>query len=142
MDKRHRHIAAAACVLLLNLQLFAANALGCVHQAHHQARHHTQPDGSMSATGACPHLHGFLAQAASGDAAPVAPTNGDTPDAAAAEPCQKCNLGKVAGGWHLVGIQAPLLAQAAPALPTPAPAIHLCSRSPDSLLRPPRSISR
>ncbi|MGD9298251.1 hypothetical protein [Thiohalocapsa sp.] len=133
MGKNRRHLAAVACVLLLNLQLFAANALGCIHQA--------QPDGSVPATGACPHLSGFMTQAASGDAASVTPAGGDTPDAAAAEPCQKCNLGKVAGGWHLVGVQAQLLAHAAPAPPTPAPAIHLSSRCPDGLLRPPRSIS-
>lgn len=129
---------AVTCVLLLNLQLFAASALGCVHQA--------QADGAVSTTAACHHLSGVMSQAASGDAASVTPDGSDMPDAATGEPCQnepcqKCNLGKVVGGWHLVTAQVPEVARSDRLVPQTRLLTRLTTPNPDGLLRPPRPFS-
>jgi hypothetical protein len=57
------------------------------------------------------------------------------------EPCQKCNLGKVAGGWHLVSAQLPEAAQNVAALPQANLTLRPSATTPDGLLRPPRPIS-
>jgi hypothetical protein len=120
MPLPRRHLAAVLCVLLLNLQLFAGNVLGCVHSA----------DGA--ATMDCPHM---AATAGLDDHGPTAAE----PDADA--PCQKCNLGVVAAGWHLVGVELPTLSLPRPDLPDGKVSVRPMSPSPDGLLRPPRSIS-
>ncbi|WP_295878213.1 hypothetical protein [uncultured Thiohalocapsa sp.] len=143
MGKNRRHLVAVACVLLLNLQLFAANALGCVHQAQADGAqaNEAQANGAAPTTAACPHLTGFLSQATSGHAASVTPAGSDTPDGVTAEPCQKCNLGKVAGGWHLVTAQVPEVARSERLVPHARLVSRLTTPNPDGLLRPPRHFS-
>lgn len=123
MSRHRRHIAAVACVLLLNLQLFAANALGCVHQP-----------GNAAAVIDCPHTHGV----AGAEAAALAASGGV--DSATAEPCQKCDLGKVAGAWHLVLTPSPLLLSQPALLPAAHPVAGAPAYTPDGLLRPPRPL--
>lgn len=115
-----RHLAAVLCVLLLNLQLFAANVLGCVHSgdSHATASH-------------CPHA-----------ALPGGGTGaGAAADLATDAPCQKCNLGTVAAGWHLLGAAVPVLAPAARERPTTGDIPQPRTPVPDALLRPPRHFS-
>lgn len=123
MPYPRRHLAAVLCVLLLNLQLFAGNVLGCVHAA----------DGTAAMD--CPHM----AVAAGLDSAHG--TAVAAPDSDIDAPCQKCNLGVVAAGWHLVGVELPLLSLPRPDLPDGKVSARPVSPSPDGLLRPPRSIS-
>jgi hypothetical protein len=124
MSKHRRHLAAVLCVLLLNLQLFAANALGCVHGE------------TASALIDCPHAAmGAAADAGSEGRGPA------TPEPSASEPCQKCNLGTVAAGWHLFGVDAPTLVVRQAGLPPAAVPVTLPTRSPHGLLRPPQRIS-
>jgi hypothetical protein len=128
MCNTRRHLAAAACVLLLNLQLFAANALGCVHES-----------AAAATVAGCPHLGDTLPP--TGEEPPT-PAAGDDPVApTAVEPCQKCNLGKVAGGWHLVSAQLPALAQENAPLPQAKLTLHPSAPASEGPLRPPRSIS-
>jgi hypothetical protein len=115
-----RPLAAVLCVLLLNMQLFATNALGCVHSAEPEA--------------AGPHCAQL---ALHGDAA----TDGNGADLATDSPCQKCNLGTVAAGWHLLGTTTPALAVAPRDHPIAHTSPQLRTPAPDSLLRPPRHIS-
>jgi hypothetical protein len=128
MSKTRRHLAAAACVLLLNLQLFAANALGCVHES-----------AAAAAVAGCPHLGGALPP--TGEEPPPPATGDDPVPSTAVEPCQKCNLGKVAGGWHLVSAQPPAVAQENAPLPQATLRLHPSAPASDGPLRPPRSLS-
>ena len=129
MFRHRRHIAAVACVLLLNLQLFAANALGCVHQPDHAA-----------AVVDCPHTNGAAAAEGASTAAPLASGSGGV-DSVSGEACQKCNLGKVAGAWHLVLTPSPLLLSRPALLPLAHPVAEAPHYTPDGLLRPPRPLS-
>ena len=115
------HLIAVLCVLLLNLQLFAGNALGCVHAA------------DASAPLGCPHMAAMagLDLDASGQTRATDTSDTDTP-------CQKCNLSVVAAGWHLVATALPLLALPHPDLPAASLTIRPEAPSPDGLLRPPR----
>jgi hypothetical protein len=122
MPDRHRHLAAVLCVLLLNLQMFAGNVLGCVHAA----------DGTS--TVGCPHMALAAGPDTIGHGAATAASDTDAS-------CQKCNLGVVAAGWHLVGVELPVLAVPQPDLPDGKISVHPLSPSPDCLLRPPRSLS-
>jgi hypothetical protein len=124
MPRSHRHLAAVLCVLLLNLQLFAANALGCVHGE-------TAPVGL-----GCPH-GGTTASVG----VALAPADQPLVERHADDPCQKCNLGTVAAGWHLCAIHPPALASQLPQIPQITVVPRIATRSPDGLLRPPRNIS-
>jgi len=127
MSRHRRHIAAVACVLLLNLQLFAANALGCVHQ----------PDNAAAVVD-CPHM-AFGAAEGAVPAAALASNGADSGvDSVAGDACQKCNLGKVAGAWHLVLTPSPLLLSRPALLPAAHPVARAPHYTPDGLLRPPR----
>lgn len=113
---------AALCLLLFQLQVFAAEALGCVH-----AEQSTTPS-----VAGCPH--------AVADSSFAAPELGDAPDAPMAD-CQKCNLGLCAATWHLMPWQMPALPVIEPAVPAPLPDGHFYLFSPDGLLKPPISVS-
>jgi hypothetical protein len=128
MCNTRRHLAAAACVLLLNLQLFAANALGCVHES-----------AAAAAVAGCPHLGGALPP--TGEEPPPPATGDDPVPSTAVEPCQKCNLGKVAGGWHLVSAPLHAVAQENAPLPQAKLSLHPSAPASEGPLRPPRSIS-
>jgi hypothetical protein len=130
MSRHRRHIAAVACVLLLNLQLFAANALGCVHQP-----------GNAAAVVDCPHM-ALGAPEGAVPAAALASSSADSGvDSVSGEACQKCNLGKVAGAWHLVITPSPLLPSRPELLPAARPVAAAPHYTPDGLLRPPRPLS-
>ncbi|WP_200233462.1 hypothetical protein [Thiohalocapsa halophila] len=116
-------------MLLLNLQLFAANALGCVHQPDHAA-----------AVVDCPHTNGAAAAEGAITAAPLASGSGGV-DSVSGDACQKCNLGKVAGAWHLVLAPSPLLLSRPALLPVSHPVAGAPHYTPDGLLRPPRPLS-
>ncbi|WP_295543826.1 hypothetical protein [uncultured Thiohalocapsa sp.] len=162
MLSHRRHLAAIACVLLLNLQLFAANALGCVHRPADAAasagcahwgvaamptvdRSAATPDLASapdleSVPSPAPAPMSALALYPDLEPTPAAPT-AQAAGTATGEPCQKCNLGQVAGAWHLVLARAPELAVRHTALPHAHPAVRIHAHIPDGLLRPPRSIS-
>ena len=124
MARTHQHLGAILCVLLLNIQLFAANALGCVHQA----------DAGATATD-CLHLDRSAPSAA------TANLDATATDTTAVEPCQKCDLNSVAAGWHLFAARPPVLASTASPPPRAASTAKPSTRSPDGPLRPPQRLS-
>jgi hypothetical protein len=133
MVARPRHLIAVVCVLLLNLQLFAANALGCVHTS----------GGELAAMAHCPHASppSQGQRVVLETAADQLTQDGLALSSDAGEPCQKCNLGKVAAGWHLVGQAPTAITAVIAALPHARGATPVLIRSDDDLLRPPRAIS-
>jgi hypothetical protein len=114
---------AALCLLLFQLQVFAAGTLGCVHDA----------DGQPPALG-CGHMLGGV------DAAGPSSESGDGLDLSSAD-CQKCNLSLCAAGWHLLAGQTLTFPAVEVAAPTPLPSRHFYLYSPDGLLKPPISVS-
>jgi len=97
------HSPGGACTLLpcptvTDTSLFAGNVLGCVHAA----------DGTS--TVGCPHMALAAGPDTIGHGAATAASDTDAS-------CQKCNLGVVAAGWHLVGVELPVLAVPQPDLP-------------------------
>ena len=108
------------CLLLMQAQLFAASTLGCLHLA--------DPAAGGDAKAACP-FH----QAAAG--------NSDGQTAVAPLDCQKCVLHCAVGASGLLRATIDLPAPSAPDVPEAAPNRHYYSFSPDSFLRPPKSVS-
>jgi hypothetical protein len=114
---------ATLCLLLFQLQVFAAGTLTCVHAGQHDM-----------ATAGCPHAPGG---GAPGTAAPAGDNEGDR----AITPCQKCNLNLCAAGWHLLPGQPMALSPMDAVIPAPLPGRHFYLFSPDGLLKPPIPIS-
>jgi len=123
MAKHPRHLCAILCMLLLNVQAFAANALDCVHQ------------GAVPAIAECPH-HQTQTQPQTGPLADLADTLSGVD-----ERCQKCDLDEVAVGWHLYAQSPPTLSVGEPESPRTLLATPLPTRAPDGLLRPPQDLS-
>jgi hypothetical protein len=122
MGKHPRHLSAILCVLLLNLQVFAAQAMGCMHQ------------GEEPAVAGCPHMLETHAAATS------TPTPAVESGADALEPCQKCSLDAVAAGWNLHSASTPALTTAASPIPRTLLSPSLPRHAADALLRPPRRL--
>ncbi len=108
------------CLLLMQAQLFAASTLGCLHLA--------DPAAGGDAKAGCP-FH----QAAGG--------NTDSQAAFTPLECQKCVLHCAVGASGLLRATIDLPALSTPDVPEAAPNRHYYSFSPDSFLRPPRSVS-
>ncbi|MCF7989318.1 MAG: hypothetical protein K9M02_02630 [Thiohalocapsa sp.] len=117
-------IIALLCLLLFQLQVFAASTLGCVH-------------GDAGSAGPIHCIHG----ADGGSAAATGSPDHDDGGERAGAPCQKCSLGHCASGWHLLpdaGVQS---------APRPAPvqaagkACHYYHFTPDSWQKPPIPLS-
>jgi len=119
----HIRLFAALCLLLFQLQVFAAGTLGCAHSGK-----------DHKASSGCPHA------LAGGGGAFAAMDAGDTLDDPAA-PCQKCNLSLCAAGWHLLPGEAVVLPPAGAAITAALPGRHFYLFSPDGLSRPPISVS-
>jgi hypothetical protein len=117
----NKHLIGVICVLLLNLQVFGANAMGCVHQAE-----------TGHALSGCPHAAGAMPATVADDPAASAPVD---------EPCQKCNLMDVAAAWHLVPPPVAQPVTSAPAQVRSSVTPVMVGRAADDLLRPPRSPS-
>ena len=130
MPRCRRHIAAVLCVLVLNLQLFAANVIGCVHAG-----------GTQTVTAHCAHTGAPAPAAADAQSATPQSATSKTHLPSGA-PCHKCSLSAVAAGWNLLAVHVPPgLAPAAREHPTADTIPQLHTRAPDVLLRPPRPFS-
>ena len=122
---RHKRFIALLCLLLFQLQVFAASTLGCAH--------------NDAGAGAVHCMHGVLADDAPADHAQHVDQAGDATGA----PCQKCSLGHCAAGWHLLAdALEPSLPRYAP-VQTAGSACHFYHFTPDGWLKPPiRLLSR
>jgi hypothetical protein len=108
------------CLLLMQAQLLAASTLGCLHLA--------DPAAGGDAKAGCS-FHQAAAGISAGQAA-VPPLE-----------CQKCALHCAVGTSGLLLTTIDFLGPLAPDVPEAAANRHYYSFSPDSFLRPPKSVS-